>query len=100
MANTINRPWEILDDSRRLRRIVRLCREKIYEVEQMLFSKHADVFREKLHLQPGPERKYWSAGYLEAMKDMMVLMNTGSFPCQIRFDEDGGPRLRVNGSRQ
>jgi len=83
MANSINRPWEILDDSRRLRRIMRVCREKAYEIEQLLFSNCVEVFREKLHLQPGPERKYWSAGYLQALRDMTDLMNTGTFPCQI-----------------
>jgi hypothetical protein len=101
MANSPNRPWEVLEDSRRLKRILRLCREKVHEVERMLFSRHVDIFDERRHLQPGaPERKYWSAGYLQALKDIMSLMDTGEFPCPVRFDVDGGPRLRVNGSRQ
>lgn len=98
MANSVNRPWEILDDSRRMKRVMRLCRERLYEIEKMVFSS-SKVFRERLHMRPGPERRYWTAGYLQAMKDMMALLNTGNPPWQP-LEEDGGPRLRVNDPRQ
>ena len=39
------------------------------------------------------ERGYYTAGYLQAMKDVRDLIENGEFPAG-KLDSDGGPRRR------
>lgn len=96
--SALRRSWETLEEPKRLRRLAHLCREKIYAIERALVLQHVEVLSEKRHLQQGSsERKYWSAGYLQALKDVKELLESGTFPSRSEeLETDGGPRPRLS----
>jgi hypothetical protein len=63
----------------------------------MVFQHHTRVVEDRKHLQQGTiERSYYTAGYLQALKDFRDLIGDGEFP--NRLSTDGGPRVAM-GSR-
>jgi len=58
----------------------------------MIFTHHLDTVESLRHLTHGTvERSYYTAGYLQALKDTRELIREGEFPCQL--DNDGGPKI-------
>ncbi len=96
--SALRRSWEALEEPKRLRRLAHLCREKIYVIERALVLQHVEILSERLHLRLGSsERKYWSAGYLQALKDVKELLESGVFPSRSEeLEIDGGPRPRLS----
>lgn len=80
---------------RRLQQISRRCLERFHELERLVFRYHVGAFEDRRHLQPETsERSYYSAGYLQALKDVRELISTGEFPNNLSFD--GGPRVPIH----
>lgn len=73
-------------------RVARRCLERIHELDQKLFHHHVRVVNDRKHLQHGTEqRSYYTAGYLQALKDVRDLIREGDFPGKL--NDDGGPRV-------
>jgi hypothetical protein len=71
---------------KRLRLVARQCHERAGVIEQRLFDKNLKVIEEKRHLADGSdEGGYYSAGYLQALKDVRVLIADGTFPETVRL---------------
>jgi hypothetical protein len=80
--------------AKRLQQVARRCLERVYELEQRIFNHHLPVIEDRKHLQAGtPERGYFTAGYLQALKDVRDLIDEGEFPTKLNLD--GGPRVAV-----
>lgn len=74
--------------------INRHCLERTRQVEVGLFENHVEVVTEKKHLSPGTkERGYYTAGYLQALRDLRELVRTGEFSQGAQLESDGGPRI-------
>ena len=83
---------ELEQPTKRLQQVARRCLERIHEVERQIFRYHLLVVEERKHLQQGtPERSYFTAGYLQALKDVRELIGEGEFPTKLNID--GGPRV-------
>ncbi len=84
---------DIVEPAKRLAQVARRCLEKLHELEKRLFTSHLDVIRDRRHYEIGAaERGYFTAGYVQALKDIRDLIDSGEFPTH-RFDGDGGPRI-------
>lgn len=63
-----------------------------------MFRHHLRVMEDRRHLQQGtPERSYYTAGYLQALKDVRGLIGEGEFPVPLHLD--GGPRIAIQDTR-
>lgn len=81
-----------MEPAKRLQQVARRCLERLHELESHLFRHHVEVVEEKRHLRLGsPERSYFTAGYLQALKDVRELISQGEFPSNLTLD--GGPRI-------
>lgn len=83
-----------LGPARRLQQVARHCLERVHEIERQVFCSYFHVVNDRRHLEPGSsERGYFTAGYLQALKDVRELIDSGEFPAG-RIDQDGGPHIR------
>lgn len=83
-----------VEPAKRLYQVARRCLEKVHELETRIFTTHTEVVTDRRHYERGTaERGYYTAGYLQALKDIRDLIDHGEFP-EGRLDSDGGPRIR------
>jgi hypothetical protein len=83
---------ELEQPTKRLQQVARRCLERIHELERQVFRYHLPVIEDRRHLQHGTsERSYFTAGYLQALKDVRELIGEGEFPTKLNID--GGPRV-------
>lgn len=74
--------------------INRHCLERFRKVESGLFKNHANVVAERKYLVLGStERGCYTAGYLQALRDLRELIHAGEFPGGAQLEDDGGPRI-------
>lgn len=76
------------DPKKRLPQVARRCLERLYQLEGKLFRTYFKVLTDRLHLVSGsPERGYYTAGYVQALKDVRALVDDGEFPLTIDVDD-------------
>lgn len=64
------------------------------DIEEKLYKIHRTAVEAKRHLDPdSEERGYYTAGYLQALKDIRDLIADGAFPSLTQPAADGGPRF-------
>lgn len=70
-----------MSDVKEVRQALGKCQRRVLDVERRLLVDHKVVLDEKRHLVDGAEeRGYYVAGYLAALKEVMVLLDSGEFP--------------------
>jgi hypothetical protein len=70
-----------MSDVKEVRQALGKCQRRVLDVERRLLVDHKDVLDEKRHLVSGAEESgYYVAGYLAALREVMVLLDSGEFP--------------------
>lgn len=77
-------------ETKRLYQVARRCLERLYSLEGKLFRTYYQVVTDRRHMTAGStERGYYTAGYVQALKDVRALIDEGEFP--LDFDVDSKP---------
>lgn len=70
-----------MSDVKEVRQALGKCQRRLLDVERRLLVNHREVLDEKRHLLSGSEESgYYVAGYLAALREVMILLDSGDFP--------------------
>jgi len=68
------------DSDKRLRLVARRCFDRLQLLEQRVYRDSSKVLEKRHLIRDTEERHHYTAGYLQALKDLRVLLSEGVFP--------------------